>query len=232
MRADVRYDDDALVLTSDPTEEGVYHLPRAGEPVDESRRRALTLAEALHVRIRPVGTAEEVLRDWAVSGPKSRPARWKDPTTSVPKRVRAGALVIRDDGHILLIRQTDRRSTWYEIPGGGVEAGETLHEAVVRELREETALDGSVGEEVARVWKEGTRQHYFRVHAEGEVGAEEQLDNYGGQPVWKPVAELPGTALWPRRLSWRIAHWHDAGWPGSPVELADSVKDLDKPCTW
>lgn len=122
MRADVRYDDDALVLTSDPTEEGLYHLPRAGEPVDESRRRALTLAEALHVRIRPVGTAEAVLRDWAVGGPKSGPARWADPTTSVPKRVRAGAIVIRD-GQILLIRQSDRRDTWYEIPGGGVEAG-------------------------------------------------------------------------------------------------------------
>ncbi|MGW2840487.1 NUDIX domain-containing protein [Streptomyces sp. NPDC001493] len=231
MRADVRYDDDALVLTSDPTEEGLYHLPRAGEPVDESRRRALTLAEALHVRIRPVGTAEAVLRDWAVGGPKNGPARWADPTTAVPKRVRAGAIVIRD-GQILLIRQSDRRYTWYEIPGGGVEAGETLHEAVVRELREETALDGSVAGEVARVWKEGTRQHYFLVHAEGEVGAEDQLDNYGGRPVWRPVADLPGTALWPRRLSWRIAHWQHAGWPIVPVELADSVKDLGKPCTW
>ncbi|MFD6530426.1 NUDIX domain-containing protein [Streptomyces sp. NPDC060184] len=231
MRADVRYDDDALVLASDPTEEGVYHLPRTGETIDGSRRRALTLAEALHVPIRPVGTAEEVLRDWAVRGPSSGPVRWKDPTTSVPKRVRAGAIVIRD-GQILLIRQSDRRYTWYEIPGGGVEAGETLHEAVVRELREETALGGSVAGEVARVWKEGTRQHYFLVHAEGEVGAEDQLDNYGGRPVWKPVADLPGTALWPRRLSWRIAHWHDTGWPAAPIELADSVKDLGKPCTW
>ncbi|MGW0854438.1 NUDIX domain-containing protein [Streptomyces sp. NPDC002690] len=231
MRADVRYDDDALVLTSDSTEDGLYHLPRAGEPMDESRCRALTLAEALHVRIRPVGTAEEVLRDWTVRGPKSGAARWKDPTTSVPKRVRAGAIVIRD-GQILLIRQSDRRYTWYEIPGGGVEAGETLHEAVLRELREETALAGSVDREVARVWKEETRQHYFVVHAEGEVGAEDQLDNYGGRPVWMPVAELPGTALWPRRLSWRIAHWQNTGWPASPIELADSVKDLGKPCTW
>ncbi|WP_405459035.1 NUDIX domain-containing protein [Streptomyces sp. NBC_00101] len=231
MRVDVRFEDGALVLTDDPAEGGVYRLPRAGEPVDGAARRTLTLAEALHARIRPVGTAEAVLREWATRGPRSGSPSAQDPAAAVPTRVRAGALVIRDD-RILLIRQTKRRETWYEIPGGGVEAGETLHQAVVRELREETALAGTVREEVARVWKEGTRQHYFVVHAEGEVGAHEQLDNYGGRPTWMPVADLPATALWPRRLSWRIAHWQHTGWPAEPIELADSVRNLGKPCTW
>jgi len=136
---------------------------------------------------------------------------------------------------MLLIRFDEDREhgePYYEIPGGGVEAGETVRQAVVRELREESELRGTVVREVARIWKEGRREHYFLLDADGEVGAPEGLDNYGGAPVWVPVAALPHTPLWPRRLSWRIAHWHTAGWPAHPAELADSIEDLQAPCTW
>lgn len=53
-----------------------------------------------------------------------------------------GAVVL-DDGQILLVRRGRGRSagTW-SIPGGHVEVGETMAEAVVRELQEETGLVG------------------------------------------------------------------------------------------
>lgn len=104
--------------------------------------------------------------------------------------------------------------------------------AVLRELDEETGLAGTVGPEVARVWKGGRREHYFTVSTTGEIGPPETLDNYGGAPVWIPVEHLPGTPLWPRRLSWRIEHWHRTGWPGRPAELADSITELHRPCSW
>ena len=63
--------------------------------------------------------------------------------------------------------------------------------AAVRELREETGLHGTVVREVARIWRGGTRGHYFTMEADGEVGAPETLDNYGGAPAWVPVSELP-----------------------------------------
>jgi 8-oxo-dGTP diphosphatase len=45
------------------------------------------------------------------------------------------------DGRVLIVRRARPPAAGlYTLPGGGVELGETLEEAVVREVREETAL--------------------------------------------------------------------------------------------
>jgi 8-oxo-dGTP diphosphatase len=50
------------------------------------------------------------------------------------------AAIIRD-GKVLIVRRARPPARGiYTLPGGGVEVGETLEEAVVREVREETAL--------------------------------------------------------------------------------------------
>lgn len=228
----VRFDADRLVLELRHDAEGAYYAFPDGRPgTSQAPRVALSLAEAVQARIRPVGTAESVLRAWATGPAPQGPAPPDDPAAVPPVRVRAGAIVIRD-GAMLLIRFEEGGAPYYEIPGGGVEEGETTEAAVVRELDEETGLAGTVGPEVARVWRGGRHEHYFTVHATGEVGLPESLDNYGGAPVWVPVDRLPVTPLWPRRLSWRIEHWYRAGWPDRPAELADSITELDRPCSW
>jgi len=46
------------------------------------------------------------------------------------------------DGRVLIVRRARPPARGvYTLPGGGVELGETLEEAVVREVREETSLD-------------------------------------------------------------------------------------------
>ncbi|MGH6676571.1 MAG: NUDIX hydrolase [Xanthobacteraceae bacterium] len=46
------------------------------------------------------------------------------------------------DGRVLIVRRARAPAHGlYTLPGGGVELGETLEEAVVREVREETALN-------------------------------------------------------------------------------------------
>ncbi|MFD4023863.1 NUDIX domain-containing protein [Streptomyces sp. NPDC058576] len=229
----VRFDAGKLVLEPRHDAEGPHYVfPDGHSAGPGTPRAALPLAEAVHARIRPAGTAETVLRAWAEGAAPEGPVALVDPAAVEPVRVRAGAIVIRD-GAVLLIRFTEEDGgSHYEIPGGGVEEGETPETAVLRELDEETGLAGTVGPEVARVWKDGRHEHYFLVSATGETGRPETLDNYGGAPVWVPVERLPATPLWPRRLSWRIEHWHRTGWPERPAELADSITELNRPCTW
>jgi 8-oxo-dGTP diphosphatase len=55
--------------------------------------------------------------------------------------VAVGAVLVRDE-HVLLVRRGHgpAQGRW-SVPGGRVEAGETLHEALVRETFEETGLE-------------------------------------------------------------------------------------------
>lgn len=56
--------------------------------------------------------------------------------------VAVSAFIQDDDGRILMIRRTD--NDLYSIPGGQLELGETLAQAAVREVREETGIECEV----------------------------------------------------------------------------------------
>src|SRR5271155_5170221 len=64
------------------------------------------------------------------------------------------------DGKVLIVRRARPPAHGlYTLPGGGVELGETLEEAVIREVREETTL------EIAPVALAGYRQAIAHDHA-------------------------------------------------------------------
>jgi ADP-ribose pyrophosphatase YjhB (NUDIX family) len=62
------------------------------------------------------------------------------PDVSKARQLRpsVAAIIRNDDGHVLLQRRSDN-GLW-GLPGGGVEIGESVSTAIVREVREETGL--------------------------------------------------------------------------------------------
>lgn len=115
-------------------------------------------------------------------------------------RLRVAALVIRDD-RVLLVRHVKYGETRWLLPGGGVDRGETLADALRRELREETGLQVAPGPLVSfeeAVSPDGARhvvQLVFRAEIlSGEARATGD-DARVAEAVFVPVAELPALCL-------------------------------------
>ena len=60
-------------------------------------------------------------------------------------RVRAAVAVLHE-GKILLVQHTKADRNYWLLPGGGLDWGETLHQAASREVMEETGIRVSVGD--------------------------------------------------------------------------------------
>jgi 8-oxo-dGTP diphosphatase len=105
------------------------------------------------------------------------------------------AALIERDGRLLICRRraTDPHPLKWEFPGGKIEEGETSEQALLRELKEELAVEAEIGPEFTRYefaypGKRPILLIFFRV------------ERYAGEPRnlvfdeirWEAPAALPG----------------------------------------
>ncbi|MDB5083967.1 MAG: hydrolase [Bacilli bacterium] len=126
-------------------------------------------------------------------------------------RLRAGALIIRDGAILLVEFENDNNDgVHYNLPAGGVEDGETLVEAVIRNAKEEASVEVEVGS-VAFVYEyqpSKTNYLYGDVHSVGITFecklTEGPVSNLPDNPdpkqtavKWMPISELNSIELYP-----------------------------------
>lgn len=106
-----------------------------------------------------------------------------------------GAIVIDEAGRLLLIRRGNppAQGQW-SLPGGRVEAGETHEAAVLRELREETGVVGTLGRHVGEVRRDAPDGSIYVIQdylVTGDGSTSPEAGDDAMDAAWFAVEELP-----------------------------------------
>ena len=128
------------------------------------------------------------------------------------------------DGRILVNRCADREGRiYYDLPGGGQHDGETMEEALVREVLEETGYHvrvvrfAALAEEISDYILEDPAMERFREYAHravhiflAELTAQErdkptESDFQQQESLWIPLEEADGLTFFPVQINGKIS---------------------------
>ena len=125
------------------------------------------------------------MADSMVGAPRPRP------------EVCVGAIAVEADRLLLIRRGRGPAAGEWSVPGGRVEAGETLAEALVREVAEETGLEAVCGPLVG--WVERLGEDHHHVILDFVATVLDPVDPVAGddaaEAAWVPLDEVAGLQL-------------------------------------
>lgn len=153
------------------------------------------------------------------------------------KRIRAVGIVVKGDDVLLMHRRNIKE--YFVFPGGGVEEGETIEQAVLRELKEETTLDVGIKKLLYRhVYDDGSEQYFFLCDyisgepklADDSVESKKMLGgNEYYRPVWVKIAMMKGLLVYPLEIRDSVMNDAEQGFAGpmkaSTIKIAELRQD-------
>lgn len=139
---------------------------------------------------------------------------YDDPAAPAPNSIvpAVTAVVVNDRGEVLLIHRAD--NDLWALPGGAQDLGESLPEAVVREVKEETGIDVEVTDLIGTysdprhviAYDDGeVRQELSICYEARAVGGELRSSSESKEARWVPVDQLDGLSIHPS-MRLRIEH--------------------------
>jgi 8-oxo-dGTP diphosphatase len=144
-------------------------------------------------------------------------------------RVRVAGVYVRGDEILLVNHVKDGRSYWL-LPGGGLEFGESLTAGLERELREEAGLETRTGKLLllAESLPPDRHRHVLNLVFQGQVlSGEAHLNEVSDRlkgVAWVKKAEVPGLTFFPDFKTALLRHW-DAGFTLPAESLGDLWAD-------
>jgi len=127
--------------------------------------------------------------------------------------MRATAVIIKGDS-ILLIHRFRDGIEFFVLPGGGVEEGESIEEAVIREVKEETNFDVKINRklwEYENNYNGNIKMHHFYLitnfSGNMELGGEEAEGNSEKNRFileWHKISEITKLPLKPEAIKEKI----------------------------
>lgn len=149
-------------------------------------------------------------------------------------RIRAGIVLIEDD-KVALIERHRAGLEYYVFPGGGVDEGETVEQAAIREAMEELGVEVTLKQKVMIVNFGKSRQVYFlaeRVSGEFGTGSGEEFTDSDPNdptegiyiPIWMLIEELPQyEKVYPAELAKLVVESRTKGWRVEPVIIDEKT---------
>ena len=127
----------------------------------------------------------------------STPTNQKTSRSQVYPEPTVGALIVNKQGKILLTK-SHKWFDKYTLPGGHIEVGETMKEAVAREVKEEVGLDVEVAEMLLMQEAIFTEEFWKRKHFiffDFLCKSKDQQVKLDGRELQEYVWEYPGAAF-------------------------------------